>query len=323
MYRAEVAHTGAIILTKMEAVIHVEGLVKRFGDLTAVDGITFDVYQAEIFGILGPNGAGKTTTLEIIEGLQRPTEGRTRVLGIDTQKDPVQVKERIGIQLQASAYFEYLTLRETLGLFGSFYKRRLPADELLDMVGLQEKGDSTLKTVSGGQRQKFTLAASLVNDPEVLILDEPTTGLDPQARREIWDLIRQMNSAGKAIVLTTHYMEEAAALCHRVAIMDRGRILAVDSPDEMVRSLGASYQVRVLALEPLPLDEMEDIDWTPGEVPQGNGNYYQFWMKDPAGSVQKLLQYASQNGIRLDHLEVLPATLEDVFLDLTGRKLES
>ena len=306
----------------MEPVILVEGLVKRFGTLLAVDGISFAVDSAEIFGILGPNGAGKTTTLEIIEGLQRPTSGRTFVLGIDTQQYPAQVKERIGVQLQASAYFDHLTLIEILALFASFYQRHLSPRELLARVGLLEKGAATLKQLSGGQKQRFTLAASLVNDPEVVILDEPTAGLDPQARRDLWSLIREINSEGKSIVLTTHYMEEAEALCHRVAIMDRGQILAVNSPQELIRGLDGRYWVKIAASEPLPLTELGTGDWGPKDVTVSNGNLYQFRLRDPAQPVQKLLKYASDRGIQLNQLEVLPATLEDVFLELTGRKLE-
>ena len=175
----------------METVIHVEDLIKRFGGVEAVRGISFDVHQGEVFGILGPNGAGKTTTLEIIEGLLQPTSGHTTVLGLDTRQHPKEVKERIGVQLQASAYFEYLTLTEILDLFGSFYRRSLPASQLLETVGLVDKAKSTLGKLSGGQKQRFTIAASLVNDPEVVFLDEPTTGLDPQARRSLWDFIQE------------------------------------------------------------------------------------------------------------------------------------
>ena len=214
----------------MKDVIEVQGLVKRYGSLTAVDNISFTVRQGEIFGILGPNGAGKTTTLEIIEGLQLPTSGSTVVLGVDTQQNPTAVKERIGIHLQSSAYFDYLTLNEILVLFGSFYRRRINSRELLEKVDLLEKAGTMVKHLSGGQKQRFTVATSLVNDPEIVILDEPTTGLDPQARLNLWQLIQQIHSEGKTIVLTTHYMEEAQALCNRVAIMDMGRIVALDTP---------------------------------------------------------------------------------------------
>ena len=306
----------------MEPVIRVEGLVKRYGSLTAVDDISFAVEAGETFGILGPNGAGKTTTLEIIEGLQRPTEGHVYVLGMDTQRQPSEIKERIGVQLQAAAYFDHLSLVELLELFGSFYRRRTPAAQLLGKVGLHDKGGSTLKKLSGGQKQAFTLAAALVNDPELVILDEPTTGLDPQARRNLWELIRQIEAEGKTIVLTTHYMEEAAALCRRVAIMDQGRILTVGTPDELVRELGALYLVRVSASEALPLDELCDGTADHLEIEAEDGYRYELKLPEPAATVQALLSYASQRGIKLEHLEVLPATLEDVFLQLTGRRLQ-
>ena len=204
----------------MSEAIQVEALVKRYGTLTAVDDVSFSVHEGEVFGILGPNGAGKTTTLEIIEGLQQPTAGRTLVMGMDSQREAAQVKERIGVQLQASAYFEYLTLTEILDLFGRFYPRRLPPGELLEKVDLTDKANTTVSKLSGGQKQRFTIAATLVNDPEVVFLDEPTTGLDPQARRNLWDFIQEIRGEGRTVVLTTHYMEEAQLLCQRVAIMD-------------------------------------------------------------------------------------------------------
>ncbi|MBI4202205.1 MAG: ABC transporter ATP-binding protein, partial [Chloroflexi bacterium] len=221
----------------MTEAIVVEDLVKKFGGFTAVDGVSFAVPQGEIFGILGPNGAGKTTTLEIIEGLQEPTAGRTLVMGIDTHRERERMKERIGVQLQASAYFEYLTLTEILDLFGRFYPKRLQVEELLEKVGLLEKAKATVGKLSGGQKQRFTIAAALVNDPEVVFLDEPTTGLDPQARRNLWEFIQAIHREGRTIVLTTHYMEEAQLLCQRVAIMDRGKIIALDAPNNLIRGL--------------------------------------------------------------------------------------
>ena len=304
----------------VEDAIRVESLVKRYGDLTAVDEVSFSVHKGETFGILGPNGTGKTTTLEIIEGLQKPTEGRTIVLGVDTQSDLTAVKERIGVQLQASVYFDYLTLAEILGLFGSFYARRVPHHELLERVGLLDKAETILKRLSGGQKQRFTVAASLVNDPEIVILDEPTSGLDPQARRNLWELIRQIHVQGKTVVLTTHYMEEAEALCDRVAIMDKGRLIALDTTINLVRNLDAPYRVRLVTSKPLPLAEIEAAEWMPEEATTMDGTSYQFRMKNPE-AFSGLLQWVAGHGITLDHLEMTPATLEDVFLELTGREL--
>ena len=306
---------------RMEAAIEVQGLVKRYGSLTAVDNISFSVYRNEVFGILGPNGAGKTTTLEIMEGLQRPTDGRTLVLGVDTGRDPAAVKELIGVQLQASAYFDYLSLTEILTLFGSFYRRRIPARELLDKVSLLDKAGNTLKKLSGGQRQRFTVAASLVNDPELVILDEPTTGLDPQARRNLWQLIRQIHSDGKTIVLTTHYMEEAQSLCSRVAIMDTGRIVALDSPASLLQGLDMPYVVKVVTSRSLAPEEAQGLGWSSDDVFSGDGNSYQLRVKNAPLALSHVLEWAAGWDLTLEHLEVVPATLEDVFLELTGKEL--
>ena len=305
----------------MEAVIDVRSLVKRYGSITAVDDVSFSVHRGEIFGILGPNGAGKTTTLEIIEGLLRPTSGHTEVLGVDTQQDPLEVKERIGVQIQASAYFDYLTLKEILNLFGSFYSRRVPAVELLTAVGLADRAGTTLKKLSGGQKQRFTVAASLVNDPEVVILDEPTTGLDPQARRNLWQLIQDIHSRGKTVVLTTHYMEEAQSLCHRVAIMDEGRIVALDSPTNLLRSLHLPFVVKIEVSRSLEPREVEDLKGSPGDLLVANGHSYELRVGDAPRTLSHVLQWASALDITLEHLQVTQATLEDVFLELTGREL--
>lgn len=305
----------------MEEVIEVKGLVKRYGSLTAVDNISFTVHRSEVFGILGPNGAGKTTTLEIIEGLQRPTAGRTMVLGVDTHRDPAAVKERIGVQLQASAYFNYLTLDEILTLFGSFYRQHIPSRELLKKVGLLDRAGTRLKKLSGGQKQRFTVAASLVNDPEVVILDEPTTGLDPQARRNLWHLIQQIHSDGKTVVLTTHYMEEAQTLCDRVAIMDMGRIVALDTPTNLLRRLDLPYVVKLVTSRPMSPHEAEGLTGSPEDVLVGDGLSYQLQVKYAPQAVAHVLEWAANRDVTLEHLEVVPATLEDVFLELTGKEL--
>ena len=204
-----------------DPVIQVDGLVKKFGALTAVNGVSFSVHRGEVFGIIGPNGAGKTTTLEIVEGLQKPTAGSVKVLSLgQNPRNASLIKERMGVQLQASTYFDHLTLTEILDLFGSFYHTRIPPKDLLARVDLLDKSDTILRKLSSGQKQRFSIVASLVNDPELLILDEPTTGLDPAARRSLWDLIKQIHADGKTIVLTPHYNEEAQFLYPRVAIID-------------------------------------------------------------------------------------------------------
>ena len=305
----------------MDEVIEVKSLVKRYGSLTAVDDISFEVYRGEIFGILGPNGAGKTTTMEIIEGLQKPTSGTTTVLGVDTQAQPDKVKERVGVQLQASAFFDFLTLEEILRLFGSFYARRVTPEELLIRVGLTERAGSTLKKLSGGQKQRFNVAASLVNDPEMVVLDEPTAGLDPQARRNLWDLVREIHSGGRTVVLTTHYMEEAEVLCHRVAIMDLGRIVALDTPANLLRTLSSPNGVKLVTSRCLSDPEQEGLKRSPEDVLVADGTSYQLWVKDAPQALAHVLGWAAHIGVTLEHLELVPATLEDVFLELTGKDL--
>jgi ABC-2 type transport system ATP-binding protein len=218
-------------------IISVRDLRKRYGDLVAVDCVSFEVAEGEVFGILGPNGAGKTTTLEMIEGMRPIDSGEAVIDGVDVRKDPREVKRRIGIQLQSSAFFDELTLVELLDLFGRLYERDVDPMAMLAMVDLTEKAKSQVRTVSGGQKQRFSIASALVNDPRVLFLDEPTTGLDPQARRHMWGLIRRIQERGHTVVLTTHYMEEAEELCDRVAIMDGGRIVALDAPQALVDAL--------------------------------------------------------------------------------------
>jgi ABC-2 type transport system ATP-binding protein len=308
--------------------VEVIDLVKTFpapggGTLTAVDSVSFTVRQGEVFGFLGPNGAGKTTTLEIVEGLLEPTSGRTLVLGHDSRSDRDAVKARIGVQLQAGAYFEYLTLEEILDLFGSFYSRSLPSDELLRIVGLEDKRRALVRELSGGQAHRFSVVAALVNDPDVVFLDEPTTGLDPQARRNLWDFIATINrEQGKTIVLTTHYMEEAEVLCDRVAIIDGGRIRALDTPLELIRELAGAYRIRFEATVPLAVAGLAHL---PGvvevaPVPDG-GTTYELRVARAGEALPSLLSWAEERGVGFSDIRVLPATLEDVFLSITGRSL--
>ena len=219
--------------------IAVEGLRKRYGDVQAVDGVTFEVRRGEFYGILGPNGAGKTTTMEMIEGLREPDEGTARLLGQPSWPRDPELLRRIGVQLQASAFFDKLTAREQIHTFAALYGvPTARADAMLDRVGLAEKRDVRDNKLSGGQAQRLSIACALVHDPELVFLDEPTTGLDPQARRNLWDLLRELNSEGRTVVLTTHYLDEAEALCDRVAIMDAGRILRIGRPADLVAELG-------------------------------------------------------------------------------------
>jgi ABC-2 type transport system ATP-binding protein len=303
------------------AAIQVESLVKRFGDLTAVDNISFRVNRGEIFGILGPNGAGKTTTLEIIEGLQKPTQGRISVLGQDLRLDLAGIKSRIGVQLQASAYFDYLNLREILSLLGSFYPRRVEPDILLEYVDLQDRASQRLNRLSGGQKQRFTVAASLVNDPDLVILDEPSTGMDPQARRNLWALIQDINSRDITVVLTTHYMEEAETLCHRLAIMDRGRLVAIDTPSNLVGLLDAAYTVKLVSPTPLPDGQLDSLNRNVAPVQALGNNTYLLRLNKAPNTLDRALHEIVGSNLTLEHLEITPVSLEDVFLSITGHEL--
>jgi len=317
----------------MEPAVQVENLVKRFGSFTAVDGVTFSVERGEVFGILGPNGAGKTTTLEIIESLQKPTEGRVSVLGLDVQSDAAKVKTRIGVQLQASAYYDYLNLKEILALLGSFYPSKVSPESLLDQVGLSDKSASRMSELSGGQRQRFGVAASLVNNPELVVLDEPTTGLDPQARRNLWGLIREVNGRGVTVVLTTHYMEEAETLCSRLAIMDHGRILALDTPRNLINQLKASYAVKLTLDKPMTVAQLESLNGgvelvqskeqseeATDEAAKSENTYLLRLANSPA-ALRAMLDEIDKAGLGLENLQITPVTLEDVFLELTGSEL--
>lgn len=223
-----------------QKIIEIKDLVKKYGDFTAVNGISFEVYEGEIFGLLGPNGAGKSTTLEIIETLRNKTSGTVKVNGFDLDKEPGEIKKIIGVQLQSSGYYPLLSLTELIHLFSGLYNRKVKPLEYLDMVNLRDKAKATFKDLSGGQKQRFSIATTLINKPKIVFLDEPTTGLDPQARRNLWELILKIRDQGATIVITTHYMDEAEVLCGRVGIIDSGKIIAMASPDKLIDDLVAS-----------------------------------------------------------------------------------
>ncbi len=314
--------------TQTDAAVRVTDLVKTYphpdgGDFNAVDGLSFEVGAGEVLGILGPNGAGKSTTLEIIEGLQKPTNGSTSVFGLDSQGDNTATKTRIGVQLQASSYFEYLTLEELLNLFGSFYPKRVPAQELLDKVGLLAKRKALVGQLSGGQAQRFSIVAAMVNDPDIVILDEPTTGLDPQARRNLWDLIRSINEQdGKTVVITTHYMEEAEELSHRVAIIDAGQIQAIDTPVGLIGDLAADHTVIFSSQGPVEHEVLGSLKAVTTVRERINGVHsYELGSRSPKHTVPALFQLGSVRRFEVDDLTVHAPTLEDVFLNVTGRSL--
>jgi ABC-2 type transport system ATP-binding protein len=295
------------------AAIAVEDIRKSYGDLKAVDGVSFSVAEGEFFGILGPNGAGKTTTLEIVEGLREPDSGSVRLLGESPFPRKLALLPRIGVQLQASSFFEKLTAREQLETFASLYGvGAVKANEMLELVGLTDKANTREDKLSGGQRQRLSIACALVHDPDVVFLDEPTAALDPQARRNLWDVLRAIQERGKTILYTTHYIDEAEILCDRVAIMDEGRILALDAPATLVRGLDAPTHV-LLEKGALPQETAESL---PGvESATVDEVSLSISTREPV----KVLSALAERG-NLDGLQVRTATLEDVFLHLTGRE---
>jgi ABC-2 type transport system ATP-binding protein len=311
-----------------EIAVEVRDLVKEYptpegGTLAALNDVSFDVRRGEVFGFLGPNGAGKTTTLEIIEGLTLPTSGQARVLGMDSVTERDAMQQRIGVQLQASAYFEYLTLEEILDLFGSFYERSLKPEPLLEQVGLLDRRRSLVKHLSGGQAQRFSIIAAIVNDPAVVFLDEPTTGLDPQARRNLWDLIEQINGGeGKTVVMTTHYMEEAQVLCDRVAIIDHGEIQALDSPLGLIHELPSAYRIQFATADDVDANALRMLPGVNAVTPVLLGGFnFELAIARGRDTLPAFLDWARSSGVRVDDIQVVPATLEDVFLSLTGRSL--
>jgi ABC-2 type transport system ATP-binding protein len=305
-------------------IIEIQGLVKRYGGVAVVDGIDLAVEAGEIVGILGPNGAGKTTTLEMIEGLRKPDGGEIRVAGFDAVAEAAEVRRIIGVQLQTTALFDYLTAAELIELFAGLYDvddARGRIDELLDLVGLGEKRGARVDQLSGGQRQRLSIALALVNRPRIAFLDEPTTGLDPGARRDLWQTVRQVRAGGVTVVLTTHYMEEAEVLCDRVAIMDRGRIIACDTPAALVRQLGttATIQAQVTRGE-LNADELAGLPGVLGS--SGHAAQIELRSSDVQATLVALLALAENRAVTLVDLHARGASLEDVFLSLTGRKYE-
>jgi ABC-2 type transport system ATP-binding protein len=295
------------------------GLVKRYGDVVAVDGVDLTIRVGECFGLLGPNGAGKTTTVEILEGLNEPDAGTVRVLGRGWAKDGRSLRERIGIQLQETQLSEKLTVLETIALFRSFYAKGLAPQEVMRIVRLEEKGTAWVRKLSGGQKQRLSLAVALVGDPEILFLDEPTTGLDPQARRQVWDVIADVKARGGTVLLTTHYMEEAERLCDRIAIVDRGKVIALDTPAGLIARLGAEH---VLEIE---TERGPDLDRLRGLVDvhdvRIDGAIVSLTVREVHRAVPALLQELAVQSVALTRLTTHHATLEDVFVAMTGRHL--
>ena len=304
----------------MSTVIKVEQLLKQYGSLTAVNGISFEVRAGEIFGLLGENGAGKTTTLEIMEGLRRPTSGRVTILGHQLDHDLPLIKNKIGVQLQSSAYYSFLTLREILELFGGFYAQSLPALDLLKKVDLEFKAKAYVHQLSGGQKQRFSIVASLVNDPEIVFLDEPTTGLDPIARRNLWQIIAGIKAAGKTVILTTHYMEEAEILCDRIAIMDAGKIVALDQTEKLIAQVKQPYKIMLtmagLEQQSSLKSALEKLGRLVLEAPDSGKYELHLGTQTALNQAVKLLAEAEP-----ESFSVQKASLEDAFIELTGKRV--
>ncbi len=301
------------------SVIRVRGLIKHYGDVRAVDGIDFDVAAGEVFGLLGPNGAGKTTTVEILEGLRAPDGGQAMVLGVDMADGAASLKPRIGVSLQTAALYPKLTVVEVIDLFRSFYRHSRPTTELIAMLELGERKNAQTKDLSGGQRQRLGVALALVNDPELIFLDEPTTGLDPAARRSLWDLIRRLRADGRTVLLTTHYMEEAEVLCDHLAIMDHGRILEMGTVDELISKRFKERAVRFDAID--TIDDADFAGLAAVSSVKHDDDAVHLYSRDVAATVGALLALTESRGVEPQNLGIRRATLEDVFLDLTGHAL--
>jgi len=294
-----------------------ERLVKKYGDLVAVDGLDLEVRAGECFGLLGPNGAGKTTTVEILEGLNEPTAGSVEVLGMRWERDERALRQRLGVSLQETHLPDKLTVEENLRMFRSFYLRGRPLDEVLELVGLSDKRASWTERLSGGQKQRLAVACALVSDPELLFLDEPTTGLDPQSRRQLWDVVLGFRSRGRTVLLTTHYMDEAERLCDRVAIVDKGKVIALGTPQELIASLGGQQVVEFATESPTQPDGWSGLPSVRSARRSADGvalTVEQLHVALPA-----ILARAEPLG--LTRLSTHHATLEDVFVHLTGRRL--
>jgi ABC-2 type transport system ATP-binding protein len=304
----------------MEAKIVAQNLTKRYGSLTAVNGVSLTVHAGEILGLLGPNGAGKTTTIEMMEGLRRPDSGSCTICGFDSSTQAAPIRERVGLTLQSSRMPEDVTVGEMIALYGSFYPNPIPTGDLLRQFNLQDKARSFCSRLSGGQRQRLALALALVGRPEVIFLDEPTTGLDPQSRHSLWDVILSLKAEGRAIIMSTHYMEEAERLCDRVAVMDHGRILAEGTPRDLIRSHGPESAIEMdLGGRPADLAALARLEAVTGVKTEEN--LVVLHTANTPASLMALAAYAAESNLPLTDLRTRSATMEDVFMALTGRRL--
>ncbi len=302
-----------------DPVVRCVDLRKRYGDVEAVAGVSFEVRRGEVFGLLGPNGAGKTTTIEMLEGIRPADGGELSVLGLDPGRQGRTMKSRIGVQLQTASLYPYLTVSELIALFGRFFPRRRPVDEVMALLDLGEKRDAQTRTLSGGQQQRLSVALALVNDPELVFLDEPTTGLDPAARRSLWGVIAGLRERGRSVLLTTHYMEEAEVLCDRIAIMDHGRILDIGTVGELV---SRRFHERAVRFERIAGLDDPELAGLPGVVRVADEDeLVVLYTRDVPATIAAVLATADRLGASPENLGVHAASLEDVFLELTGRAL--
>jgi len=300
--------------------ITINDLHKSYGPVKAVDGISLEVEEGEIFGFLGPNGAGKTTTIEIVEGYRKPDSGIVRILGLNPFKQGYQIKERIGIMLESTSIYPDLRVGEVVALFAGYYRQTANYLSLLDMIALQDKMKCPVRELSGGQKQKLAFVLALINDPELLLLDEPTTGLDVQTRRYVWELIQQYRDKGKTVFLTTHYIEEAEALCDRVAIIDYGTIIALDTPRRLMANLDVEQRIEFVTDNAIDAQKIEETEGVQKVVETRRGEFT-LYVQQPQRVLMQLTVLAKAEGWNLSDLRVEGATLEDVFLNLTGRRM--
>ena len=299
-------------------VIKVEHLRKVYGKVVAVNDISFEVQEGEIFGMVGPNGAGKTTTIECLESLRNPDSGKISVLGLNPLNDGYTLRERIGIQLQEATLYDRIRVWEALDLFASFYHHSIDWNSLLETLGLEDKRNSYINKLSGGQKQRLYIALALVNDPELIFLDELTTGLDPQARRMMWKLVQDIRNQGKTVFLTTHYMEEAEQLCNRVAIIDRGNIIALDTPENLIRSLGVDSRIIFSVKEPFEIEHLKKLK-SVSRVECSNERVIVYGQGEKL--VGEVVNMLTVDGVYFHDLRTEQPTLDDVFLTLTGHEI--
>lgn len=301
-------------------IVHVEDLRKSYGELEALRGITFEIRTGEVFGLLGPNGAGKTTTIEILEGLRQPDSGTVRVCGMDPAKEQAALKQRIGVQLQNTVLPDKIRVDEALALYASFYRNPAPIEDILKRFGLEEKRSTFFEKLSGGQKQRLALALAMVNNPELVLLDEPTVGLDAQLRRDIYDLIERFREEHRTTLLTTHYIEEAERLCDRVAIIDRGQLIALGTPRELVQKSGKGTRLEASFAQPIPIEKLRHLDAVV-DCREAEGKYF-IHAQPSAAAVSALVRFLERENNSLLDLHIAQPTLEDVFVEMTGRRIE-